>query len=242
MSKRVLIVEDDRAIARVLRDNLAYDGFSVECAWDGEEALAKAREFPVDLVLLDLMLPGLDGFAVCRVLTQGPARTPVIILTARSEQEDKVRGLELGADDYVTKPFALEELLARVHAVLRRTQPLLHRLVLGDTLIDFGLFHASRGGVDLGMTHREFELLRYLAERAGKVVSREELLRGVWGYRDMPFTRTVDNFVARLRRKIEPDPHHPRFLRTAHGGGYCLTFELPMDGIAAPPSPRIAGR
>jgi DNA-binding response OmpR family regulator len=223
MKKRILIVEDDPSIARVLRDNLIFDGFDVECEADGGRARGHAVDFAPDLVVLDLMLPGVNGWELCRLLTDGPSRTPVIILTARTQKEDKVRGLELGADDYVTKPFALDELLARVHAVLRRTQAQLDQIVLGDIVVDFRRLGASRGGRGLVLTDRELAVLRRLADRLGHVVTRDELLRVVWGYQHAPMTRTVDNLIARLRRKIEPDPHRPRYIRTVHGDGYRLT-------------------
>lgn len=226
MTKRVLIVEDDKAIARLLRDNLQYEGFAVEWSETGRDALQKVKQCAPDLVLLDLMLPqGVDGLDICRTLTQGRDHVPVIILTARGQKEDRVRGLTLGADDYVVKPFALDELLARVNAVLRRTKPRLEQLRLGDTTIDFRRLRAFKGKRELELTDREFEILRHLAERAGGVVSRDELLRLVWGYSDAPLTRTVDNFVFRLRRKIEKDPHHPQYIRTAYGDGYRLTLE-----------------
>ena len=147
----------------------------------------------------------------------------MIIITARTQKDDRVLGLEVGADDYVTKPFALDELLARVHAVLRRTQPDLADLVLGEIRVDFRRMRATRAGKALSLTDREVAVMRRLAERAGHVVSRDELLRIVWGYLDTPVTRTVDNMIARLRRKIEPDPKQPRYIRTAHGDGYRLT-------------------
>jgi len=223
--KRILLIEDDRAIGRVLRDNLQYDGFSVEWLQTGRGVDATAKRFNPDLVLLDLSLPeGIDGLDLCRYFNQQPERTPVIIITARSSKEERVRGLTLGADDYVVKPFALEELLARVHAVLRRTNPRLTQIALGDILIDFRRLRVSKGNQEIAMTDREFEVLRHLAERAGSVVSRDELLRLVWGYADAPMTRTVDNFIFRLRHKIEPDPHHPKYIRTAHGDGYRFTL------------------
>jgi two-component system, OmpR family, response regulator MtrA len=225
MSTRILIVEDDVALARLLQDNLTYRGFAVDCVADGGQALERARVTRPDLVLLDVMLPSLDGFEICRGLGAARERLPVIMLTARTQPQDKVRGLELGADDYLTKPFALEELLARINAVLRRTQPRMQRLVLGDVVVDFARLSASRGRTALLLTPRELDLLRYLAERAHKVVTRDELLQAVWGYKDAPLTRTVDNFVARLRRKIEPDPHHPTFIRTMHGDGYSLVLD-----------------
>jgi DNA-binding response OmpR family regulator len=225
MSRRILIVEDDAALARVLKDNLEFEGFLVESAADGREALHKARQFAPDLLILDVMVPSVNGFQICEELSRGPARTPIIMVTARTQKEDKIRGLELGADDYVAKPFALDELLARVHAVLRRTQPRVDKVTIGDVLIDFRLRHASRGNRKIDLSHREFEVLRYLVERAGKSVHRDELLRSVWGYSDAPLSRAVDNLIGRLRRKIEQDPRRPRYIRTAHGDGYCLTLD-----------------
>lgn len=221
MAKRILVVEDDAPLARVVTDNLVFEGFEVECACDGDEAIDKARAFAPDLILLDLMLPNADGFELFGLLRQG-GPTPVIVVTARGQKADKLRGLELGADDYVTKPFDLEELLARVHAVLRRTSPEPQVLVLGDVTIDFRARVARRKGEAIDMTDREFEFLRYLAEHRNRVVYRAELLREVWGYADQPYTRSVDHAVARLRKKIEPDPHAPRYIHTVHGDGYRL--------------------
>lgn len=224
MTKRVLIVEDDATITRLVRDNLTYEGFEVDCAADGDEAIAKARSFAPDLVLLDLTLPRMDGLTVCRALSGLRPKTAIVIVTARNRNEDKVRGLELGADDYITKPFALEELLARVHAVLRRTRPGLERLAFGDVVVDFRTHVAWKDGQRLALTTREFELLHYLADRPGQLVTRDELLRVVWGYSSTVLTRTVDNCVARLRRKIESDPRTPRFLLTMYGDGYALVL------------------
>jgi DNA-binding response OmpR family regulator len=223
MNNRVLIVEDDKSMARLLRDNLEYEGFAVECAATGQEALDKAQRHSPDLVLLDLMLPpGVDAYELCRTFSdvQGKA---VIIITARGQKDERIRGLRLGADDYIVKPFALDELLARIHAVLRRTSPPPDVLTIGDAEIDFRRLRARKGGADLALTDREFEILRYLAGRQGRLVTRDELLQLVWGYKEAPVTRAVDSFIFRLRRKLEPDPHHPRFIRTAHGGGYRLT-------------------
>lgn len=223
MTTRVLIVEDDRAIARLLRDNLAYEGFEVEWAATGPEALAKAQSFAPALVLLDLMLPsGVDGYDLCRTFSETQGRA-VIILTARGQKDERIRGLQLGADDYIVKPFALDELLARIQAVLRRTSPRPDRLRLGNVDIDFRRLRATRAGRELSLTDREFEILRYLAGREGRLVTRTELLQLVWGYQEAPMTRAVDSFIFRLRRKIETDPHHPRYIRTAHGDGYRLT-------------------
>ena len=224
MKKRILVVEDDAALARVLKDNLVFEGFDVEWVDEGSLVLQKAKAFAPDLVVLDIMLPGADGFELCSTLRQR-GRTPILILTARSQKADKLLGLNLGADDYITKPFDLEEFLARVKAVLRRARPATDKLTMGAVIIDFASQTARRGKIDLHLTHREFELLQYLAERQGHVVQREELLRELWGYPQIPFTRSVDNAIARLRKKIEPDVHHPRFIHTVHGDGYTLTPE-----------------
>ena len=223
--KRVLVVEDDKAIARLLVDNLQLDGFAVELCETGREALNALARFAPDLVLLDLMLPeGFDGLELCRSLSRRPTPIPVIILTARSDKEDRIRGLTMGADDYVVKPFALDELLARIRAVLRRVRQRPESLNLGDTIIDFQRLQARRGKQEIVLTDREFEVLRHLTERAGSVVSRDELLHLVWGYWDTPTTRTVDNFIFRLRVKIERDPHNPQYIHTVYGCGYRLTI------------------
>ena len=223
MSKqRILVVEDDRALARVLSDNLTFSGFDVDWVDDGEEALNRVRAKGPDLVLLDVMLPGRDGFSLCGLIRQG-GRTPVIMLTARDQKADKVKGLELGADDYITKPFDFEELRARIRAVLRRARRSMVHITIGDAEVDFVAFTATRGGVDLRLSRREFDLLSYLAEREGQVVDRDELLREIWGYPDEPATRAVDYAIRRVRRKLEPDPHNPRHILTVHGNGYSLT-------------------
>jgi DNA-binding response OmpR family regulator len=227
MKKRVLLVEDDPVLTRVLRDNLTFEGFDVRSAADGNQAQALARDFAPDLVLLDVNLPGQSGFDVCEAWRQR-SQVPIILLTAMGQKADKIRGLQLGADDYVTKPFDLEELLARIHAVLRRTRPFASRLVLGDVTIEFGTRKAARGSVELDLTHRDFEILQYLANRPHTIVSRDELLRAVWGYPDTAATRAVDHAIARLRKKIEEKPHKPRYIHTVHGDGYYLA----PDGIA----------
>ena len=222
--KRILIVEDDEGIARVLSDNLTIDGFDVRWAPTAHDALVESQSFRPDLVLLDLMLAGQPkGFDLCGVLRQG-GRRGVIIVSARGQREDKVRGLGLGADDYVTKPFDMEELAARINAVLRRTVLIVSRIQLGEISIDLEAHTARRGSTSLHLTHREFEILRYLAERRDRVVHRNELLREVWGIVDGSTTRSVDFAVARLRRKIESNPE-PRYLRTVHGDGYSLTVD-----------------
>jgi len=222
MSGRILIVEDDNMLAKVIGDNLRFAGYEVSAAADGHDAVARLRTFQPDLVLLDLMLPDRSGFDLCGVLRQD-GRTPVVILSARAQKADKLRGLKLGADDYLTKPFDLDELLARIQAVLRRSRRGVDRLVLGAVTIDFNALRAVTGKREVHLTHREFGVLRYLAERHERVVYRDELLREIWGYLDVPpTTRSVDHAIARLRKKIEPDPHRPRFIRTVHGDGYVL--------------------
>lgn len=223
--KRILIVEDDEGIARVLADNLRIDGFNVRWARSAHEALVESQSFRPDLVLLDVMLAGQpDGLEICRVLRQG-GRCGVIMVSARSQREDKLRGLGAGADDYVTKPFDMEELAARINAVLRRTVLVVSRIRLADLEVDFEAYTARRGATPLHLTHHEFEILRYLAERPNRVVHRDELLREVWKMVDGSTTRAVDFAVARLRQKIEPNPPEPRFLRTVHGEGYSLTVD-----------------
>lgn len=220
----VLVVEDDGALARVLQDNLTFAGFEAQWAPDGNAAVRAVRTDPPDIILLDVMLPDHDGFTLCGMLRHG-GQTPIIMLTARGQKSDKIRGLELGADDYVTKPFHVEELLARIHAVLRRARPTIGQITLGDVTVDFLRLAAWSPGRELHLTHREFEVLRYLAERQGQIVSRDKLLREVWGYLDMPSTRSVDHAIARLRKKLEKDPHHPRFIHTVHGDGYCVSLD-----------------
>ena len=223
MKRRILIVEDDPSITRMVRDNLVYEGFDVECVTRGDQALSQVRSFAPDLVVLDLMLPGLDGFEICRSVAQSAVRVPMIIVSARSQTSDKIQGLELGADDYITKPFMFGELLARIHAVLRRTSVAPHSVDLGDIHLDFSALRATKGDKPLSLTHREFEVLRLLWIHRDNVVTREQLLRSVWGYTEVPLTRTVDQFIVRLRSKIESDPHQPQFLHTVYGDGYRLT-------------------
>jgi len=229
MKKRVLVVEDDPVLTRVLHDNLVFEGFEVQCVADGNLAASTAKEFAPDLVLLDVNLPGKSGFELVEGWREGP-RTPIIFLTAKGQKSDKLRGLKLGADDYVTKPFDLEELLARIHAVLRRARPNVRMLHLGAVTIDFEQLKASSGTEEIDLTHRDFEILKYLAERPNSIVSRNELLRAIWGYPDAANTRAVDHAIARLRKKIEDVPHKPRFIHTVHGDGYSLT----LNGQNAP--------
>ena len=222
--KRILVIEDEPQMQLGLRDNLELEGYEVQVAGDGDEGLAKAASFAPDLVILDVMLPRKNGFDVCRELRARSNTTPIVMLTARSAETDKVLGLELGADDYVTKPFSITELLARVRAVLRRTasqKPTATDSVrIGDIDVDFKLHQARRGKTRIEFTAREFELLRYFVQHIGQVVTREQILNEVWGYEEFPTTRTIDNFVAKLRQKIERAPHAPEHILTIHGSGY----------------------
>ena len=221
VKKTILIVEDDAALSRALFDTLTFEGFEAICAPDASSAIRIAADRHPDLVLLDVALPDGNGFDLFGPL-HARGRSAVIFLTARGQKIDKLRGLDLGADDYVTKPFDLEELLARVRVALRRSGAV-DELQLGDVVVNFSRHEASRCGQPLKLSRRELEVLHFLAEHRNKVVHRDELLSQVWGYPDAPITRLVDKAVARIRKKIESDPHRPRFLHTVHGDGYCLT-------------------
>jgi DNA-binding response OmpR family regulator len=240
MAYRILVVEDDPTLRLVLRDNLQSEGYRVDVAADGAAAVGRARAEIPDLVVLDLTLPDYDGLELLPILRL-LGQIPIIVLTARAQRDDKLKGLTLGADDYITKPFDPAEFLARVRAVLRRARPSVSRIRLGPVTIDFPNKQASNGRQSIPLTHREFELLSYLADRRDVVVHRNELLRAVWGYLDTDVvTRTVDFAVARLRRKIEEDPHHPQFIRTVHGDGYCLSGV--SDDASARPKSKTAER
>ncbi len=206
-----------------LTDRLTREGYAVESSADGESGLERASAEAFDLVLLDVMLPRLGGFDVMRELRRRGIETPVIMLTARGQVVDKVVGLKLGADDYVTKPFEMVELLARIEAKLRRTPTVPHPAEghqFGDIRMDFRKAEITRAGEVIDLSAREFQLLRYFIEHRGATLSREELLNEVWGYNSMPSTRTVDVHVAWLRQKIEPNPRHPQYILTVHGMGY----------------------
>jgi two-component system alkaline phosphatase synthesis response regulator PhoP len=221
--KRILLVEDEPGLVMTLTDRLAREGYAVESSSDGESGLERAAAEPFDLVLLDVMLPRLSGFDVVRELRRRAIETPVIMLTARGLVVDKVVGLKLGADDYVTKPFEMVELLARIEAKLRRAPALLHPAEgyqFGEIRMDFRKAEITKAGAPLDLSAREFQLLRYFIEHRGATISREELLNEVWGYNSMPSTRTVDVHVAWLRQKIEPNPRHPQYVLTVHGMGY----------------------
>ena len=226
---RILIVDDEPEIVRGLQDNLRFEGYQTSTAADGREALAVAAREAPDLILLDIMMPGLSGWDVCRELRGQGIDVPIIMLTARGEETDRVRGLELGADDYITKPFSLRELLARVRAVLRRPGPRhkVEEFAFGDARVRPRGRQAFRAGRPVGLTRKEFELLVYLLEHRGEVVTRERLLDEVWGYERFPTTRTVDTHILRLRRKFEADPDRPAFILTVHGQGYTFTEVTP---------------
>jgi two-component system alkaline phosphatase synthesis response regulator PhoP len=221
---RLLLVEDEPGLQLTLSDRLSAEGYSVETAGDGDTAIRRAGGEPFDIIVLDVMLPGRDGFDVARTLRQQGVATPILMLTARTLVVDRVVGLKLGADDYLTKPFDTMELLARLEALLRRAPAssgvALERYQFGDVLVDVRRAEVTRDGQPLELSAKEFQLLRYLIEHRGTTLSREALLQDVWGYTAMPSTRTVDVHVAWLRQKLEPNPRVPQFILTVHGMGY----------------------
>jgi len=220
---KVLIVEDDPAILRGLADNLRFEKYDVLTATDGEAGYNLQHAQNPDLIVLDLMLPRMTGLELCRKLRTEGQQVPILMLTARGEEADRVVGLDLGADDYVTKPFSVMELLARIRALLRRTNSsknLPNDLSFGEVEIDFLRYVARRRGKPVEMTRKEFAILRLLGSRTGEVVTRDELLNEVWGVESYPVTRTVDNHIAGLRAKLETDPARPIYIRTVHGVGY----------------------
>jgi DNA-binding response OmpR family regulator len=220
---RILIVEDELPMRTALEDCLAGEGFRVISAADGERGLERALQEQPDLILLDVMMPRLDGFALCAELRRLGQATPVLMLTAKGQVRDRVNGLDAGADDYLVKPFSTEELLARVRALLRRAQRQIEPvrdLTLGDLHIDFASQRATRKRRDVHLTAKEFATLRLLAEARGEAVTREKFLDVVWGYAAFPTTRTVDMHIASLRRKVEKTPDAPRWIKTVHGVGY----------------------
>ena len=219
---RILIVEDDPAMSVALRDGFEFEKYTVDMANDGDEGLRLATRGDHDLIVLDVMLPKKSGLDVCKELRKNGSRTPVIMLTARGQEIDKIVGLKLGADDYVTKPFSFMELLARVEAVLRRVNRTSagDEYTFGDVSLDFRTYQASKSGTPLELTPREFRILRYFIDHVEEVVSREALLNHVWGYDSSAFTRTVDTHMARLRQKVEQVPSEPRHLLTVHRVGY----------------------
>jgi len=218
---KVLVIEDDPGILRTVADNLRFEQYDVITAVDGETAYLIQQQQQPDLIVLDLMLPRMSGLELCRKLRAEDVQVPVLVLTARGEEADRVRGLDLGGDDYVSKPFSVPELMARVRALLRRSSPsLAATLKFGDVEVDFRRHVAIRGGHVVEMTRKEFALLRFLASRQDTVITRDELLNKVWGLEAYPITRTVDNHVAGLRAKLESDPARPTYIQTVHGVGY----------------------
>lgn len=220
----ILIIEDEPAMQLGLKDNLELEGYQVELAGDGETGLAKVKTGSHDLVLLDVMLPKLSGLDVCKSARTAGIRTPIILLTAKGEEIDKLLGLELGADDYITKPFSVRELLARIKVILRRSSyppnQGANRIDIGRLRVDFISFMAELDGAEVRLSHKEFEILSYLYKNKNQVVSRYNLLEHVWGYEEQPTTRTIDNFIVRLRQKVEVNAGNPKIILTVHGSGY----------------------
>ncbi|MEW6323609.1 MAG: response regulator transcription factor [Acidobacteriota bacterium] len=224
MPTRILLVEDEPGLRLVVSDRLTAEGYHVETAADGDTAVRRAAGEPFDVILLDVMLPGRDGFDVARTLRQQGVQTPILMLTARAQVVDRVVGLRIGADDYLTKPFEMIELVARIEALLRRAPAgsgvTLERYQFGDVVVDARRAEVTRNGQVVELSAKEFHLLRYFIEHRGATISRDELLHEVWGYQSTPSTRTVDVHVAWLRQKLEPNPKTPQFILTVHGLGY----------------------
>ncbi len=224
--RKILVVEDEPGMQMGLKDNLEFEGYQVHTADNGEEGLAMIVEQNYDLVVLDVMLPKMSGFELCRTIRKKGLELPVILLTAKNEEIDKVRGLELGADDYITKPFSLREFLARVKAVLRRnpsnTEQTQQITTIGKLDINFQQYQAFYKGLQVKMSHKEFSILEFLWENKNDLVTRNKLLEKIWGYHEFPSTRTVDNFIVKLRQKVENNPNNPKIIITVHGAGYML--------------------
>jgi DNA-binding response OmpR family regulator len=223
--RHILVIEDEPQMREMLADNLEFEGYRVTAVSSGEEALSEFERHSFSLLLVDVMLPGMSGFEVCQRLRGRGTHVPIIVLTARAHERDRVLGLDLGADDYVSKPFSVRELLARVRAQVRRDDwhsSTGEEFTFGDVTIKLRQRLVMRKGRRVALSAREFELLRYLLAHRNEVVSREQLLRDVWGYHQLSVTRTVDNYIAKLRTQLEPRPHEPRFIVTVHGSGYQL--------------------
>jgi len=226
--KNILIVEDELNMVNGLKDNLEFEGYEVDTALEGGTGLQKILKNSYDLILLDIMLPEISGFDICKTARREGINTPIILLTAKGEEIDKVLGLELGADDYITKPFSLRELLARIKAILRRSPPGKDEngeqdfVLLGKIKVNFKNYVAFEGTSEVKMSHKEFGILHYLYMNAGKVIQRDDLMIDVWGIEYDISTRTVDNFILKLRQKIEVDPNNPKIILTVHGIGYKL--------------------
>lgn len=223
----ILVVEDELAMLMGIKDNLEFEGYKVDTADDGATGLQKVLNNKYNLIILDVMLPSMSGFDICKKARMQNIETPIIMLTAKGEVIDKVLGLELGADDYMTKPFSLRELLARVKALLRRTKAEdnlqdSESIPIGRLKVNFANYQAFSGAEEVKMSHKEFEFLHFLWNNKNKVVSRDDLLDNVWGNDYVPSSRTVDNFILKLRQKIEPDPNQAKIILTVHGVGYKL--------------------
>ena len=228
MKEKILIIEDEEDLVKGLKINLVDEGYEVDYALNGKEGLEKAMKEKPDLILLDIMLPGMNGLDICKELRQNKMDIPILMLTAKGEEIDKVIGLEIGADDYISKPFSIRELLARVKAHLRREnrggETVPEVVHLESMKIDFGHYKVIRKNDDIDLTSLEVDVLRYLIGQGGKVVSRDDLLDKIWGYEKYPTTRTIDNHILKLRKKIEIDPNHPRHILTVYGGGYRFVY------------------
>jgi len=228
MKKKILIIEDEEDLVKGLRINLVDEGYEVDFALNGKEGLEKALDEKPDLILLDIMLPGMNGLEICKELRQNKMDIPILMLTAKGEEIDKVIGLEMGADDYISKPFSIRELLARVKAHLRREnrggETVPGVVQMGPIKIDFEHYKVIRQDAEIDLTSLELDVLRYLIGQEGKVVSRDDLLEKIWGYEKFPSTRTIDNHILKLRKKIEIDPNHPRHILTVYGGGYRFIY------------------
>ena len=225
---KILIIEDDRSILKAVETNLVGEGYEVETAMDGLTGLERASDPSQDLILLDLMLPKLPGEEICLRLRQNGITTPILFLTAKNEEEHRIAGFELGADDYVAKPFSIRELLGRIQAILRRAAGQKHLLAhyhFADVALDFVKMEARKGDDPVVLTTREFAILRLMVSNKGVVISRDRLLNEVWGYDAYPSTRTVDNQIVKLRQKLEDDPENPRFILTVRGTGYKFVGE-----------------
>jgi DNA-binding response OmpR family regulator len=228
MKRKVLIVEDEPSMGRGLKDNLEFEGYDVDLAENGAIGLKMILSNSYALVVMDVMMPEMSGLDVCKKVREAGIAVPIILLTAKSEEIDKILGLELGADDYITKPFSLRELLARIKAVLRRNTEVQgkdgEKCRIGKLTLNFNAYTAEDSAGVVKMSHKEYAILKYLFQRKNEIISRNDLLENVWGYDETPTTRTVDNFIVKLRHKVEEDPNSPKIILTVHGTGYKMVY------------------
>ena len=228
MKRKILIVEDEPNMSRGLKDNLEFEGYDVELAENDAVGLRMILANQYSLVVMDVMMPEMSGLDVCRKVREAGIAVPIILLTAKSEEIDKILGLELGADDYITKPFSLRELLARIKAVLRRNADVQgkdgEQCRIGKLTLNFNAYTAEDSNGVVKMSHKEYAILKYLFQRKNEIISRNDLLENVWGYEETPTTRTVDNFIVKLRHKVEEDPNAPKIILTVHGTGYKMVY------------------